>query len=803
MARTSPAEKITALYERLSRDDESQTESNSITNQKQYLEAYAREHGFRNIRHFTDDGYSGTNFNRPGFTELLEEIKAGHVSCLITKDMSRFGRNYLQVGFYTEILLPDKGVRFIAVNNNIDSAQPSDNDFAPFLNIMNEYYAKDTSKKIKAIFRSRMQAGKRCSGSVPYGYTRLDGDKQTLVVDEEAAAVVRRIFRLACDGLGPTQIAETLTQDKVLIPTAYMAEKHPERKLEHRYSDPYFWSGNTVGAILDCREYLGHTILGKTVCENFKTKKRRPATPDELMFFPDTHEAIIDQETWDTAQRLRVRKPKRLSGGTSTHRLSGLVFCADCGSKMRYTSPEAKSIRGEKVYDSDSAFQCGGFSNDRRNRKCVSHFVKASALEAAILSAIQKVSGYVLENEADFIEQMQSRWKAQQAQTSDDDRKELADIGRRIDELDILIKGLYESNMLGKLPDRQYQRLMNQYDSEQAALEQRRTELESAVAANEQKKPDTSRFIGLLNKYRECSELTDAMLYAFIEKIEVHAPTGGRTVYRQQRIDIYFNFIGNYVPPVAEISEEERIAAIEARQKEKAEAKKRRYEQRRRERLEALREAAQTDPEAAAQYEEYLRKKREAGQRQRSKLKALREADPEYIRQMEEKERIEAEKRLEKERKRQERASRKQKETRSELVARAKTDPEAAEQLAALRAKEADRRAQRKTEQERRMATDPAYAEQIRQRNLEYSRRHTARRKAQRLELEARAEAGDAEAAAQLESQHAYMCEAQKRSRQRMYDEAATGDPEAVARYEHYLQMRRESYQKKKEEVSA
>ena len=803
MARTSPAEKITALYERLSRDDESQTESNSITNQKQYLEAYAREHGFRNIRHFTDDGYSGTNFNRPGFTELLEEIKAGHVSCLITKDMSRFGRNYLQVGFYTEILLPDKGVRFIAVNNNIDSAQPSDNDFAPFLNIMNEYYAKDTSKKIKAIFRSRMQAGKRCSGSVPYGYTRLDGDKQTLVIDEEAAAVVRRIFRLACDGLGPTQIAETLTQDKVLIPTAYMADKHPERKLEHRYSDPYFWSGNTVGAILDCREYLGHTILGKTVCENFKTKKRRPATPDELMFFPDTHEAIIDQETWDTAQRLRIRKPKRLSGGTNTHRLSGLVFCADCGSKMRYTSPEAKSIRGEKVFDSDSAFQCGGFSNDRRNRKCVSHFIKASALEAAILAAIQKVNGYVLENEADFIEQMQSRWKAQQAQTSDDDRKELAAVGRRIDELDILIKGLYESNMLGKLPDRQYQRLMSQYDSEQAALEQRRTELESAVAANEQKKPDTSRFIGLLNKYRECSELTDAMLYAFIEKIEVHAPTGGRTVYRQQRIDIHFNFIGNYVPPVAEASEEERIAAIEARQKEKAEAEKRRYEQRRRERLEALREAPQADPEAAAQYEEHLRKKREAGQRQRAKLKALREADPEYIRQMEEKERIEAERRLEKERKRQERASRKQKETRSELVARAKTDPAAAEQLAALRAKEADRRAQRKEEQERRMATDPAYAEQIRQRNLEYSRRHTVRRKAQRLELEARAEAGDAEAAAQLESQHAYMCEAQKRSRQRMYDEAATGDPEAVARYEHYLQMRRESYQKKKEEVSA
>lgn len=799
MAKISPAEKITALYERLSRDDESQTESNSITNQKQYLEDYARQHGFRNIRHFTDDGYSGTNFNRPGFTELLEEIKAGHVSCLITKDMSRFGRNYLQVGFYTEILLPDKGVRFIAVNNNIDSAQPSDNDFAPFLNIMNEFYAKDTSKKIKAIFRSRMQAGKRCSGSVPYGYTRLDGDKQTLVVDEEAAAVVRRIFRLASDGLGPTQIAETLTSEKVPIPTAYMAAKHPEWRLEHRYSDPYFWSNNTISGILDCREYLGHTILGKTVCENFKTKKRRPATPDELMFFPDTHEAIIDQETWDTAQRLRVRKPKRLSSGTNTHRLSGLVFCADCGSKMRYISPESKLNSRGTAFDSDSAFQCGGFGNSRRNRKCVSHFVKASVLEAAILAAIQSVSGYVLENEADFIEQMQSRWKAQQSQSTDDDRRELAGIKLRIDELDILIQGLYESNILGKLPDRQYQRLMSQYDSEQATLEQRRTELESALTANEQKKPDTSRFISLLNKYRECSELTDTMLYAFIEKVEVHAPTGGRTVYRQQRIDIYFNFIGNYMPPAPEISEEERIAAIDARQKEKQDAKKRRAVQRRQEWVEALREAAQTDSEAAAQYEAYLAKKREQGRRQRERMKAIREADPEYIRQMAEKERVRAEKALETERKRQERQNRRKKETRAELVERAKTDPEAAEQLAALRAKEADRRAQRKEEQERRMAVDPEYAEQIRQRNLEYSRKHAARRKAQKLELEAKAEAGDTEAAAKLAEYRAYMCEASKRSRQKMYDEAEAGDPEAVARYERYLQMRREDYHRKKE----
>ncbi len=790
MARISPTEKITALYERLSRDDELQGESNSISNQKQYLEDFARQKGFRNIRHFTDDGYSGTNFNRPGFNALLEEIKAGRVAVLITKDMSRFGRNYLQVGFYTEILLPDKGVRFIAINNNIDSEHPQKNDFTPFLNIMNEYYARDTSNKIKAVFRSRMQAGKRCSGSVPYGYTRLPGDKQTLVIDEEAAAVVRRIFGMACDGMSVIQIVETLTAEKVPIPAAHMAAKHPERK--QRYSDPYFWSSRTVSAILDCREYLGHTILGKTICENFKTKKRRATTPDELMFFPNTHEAIIDQETWDTAQRLRVRRPKRLPSGASTHRLSGLVFCADCGMKMSYISPEGKAREGGKVYDSDSAFQCSRFRDRRRQAGCASHFIKASALEAAILAAIQKVSGYVLENGDEFVRQLQSRWEAQRSQTSDDDRRELSGIQKRIEELDLLIQNLYESNILGKLPDRQYQRLMSQYDGEQVTLEQRRAELETALQESEPDKPDIRRFTALVQKYRECAELTDAMLYAFVEKVEVHAPTEGLTIYRQQKIDIYFNFIGNYVPPEAEVSEEERIAVIAAQQEAKKRKKSKLATQRRQEKIEALREAAKTDPAAAAEYEAFLAQRREQGRHQREKMKAIREADPEYIRQMEEQERIKAEKALETERKRMERASRKRKETRAELVERAKTDPEAAEQLAALRAK-------KKAEQEARMVADSEYAEQVRQRNLEYSRKHTAREKAQREALEVRAEAGDTEAAAKLAEYHAYMCEAQKRSRQKMYDEARTGDPAAVARYERHLQVRREDYHRKKE----
>ena len=266
---------------------------------------------------------------------MVREIEAGNVSTVIVKDMSRFGRNYLQVGFYTEIMFPDKGVRFIAVNNSIDSAKPQENDFTPFLNIMNEFYSRDTSNKIKAIFRARMQDGKRCSGSVPYGYVRSPSDKQTLVVDPEAAQVVRQIFDLACQGMGAAKIADFLCESQVLIPSAYQRLHHPEN-CRHNYRNPYRWSGNTVNTILSRREYLGETILGKSVCENFKTKKRRAATPEEQLVFPNTHEAIIDQETWDTAQQMRKRAPRRRPNGSDSHRLSGLVYCADCGARLSY-----------------------------------------------------------------------------------------------------------------------------------------------------------------------------------------------------------------------------------------------------------------------------------------------------------------------------------------------------------------------------------------------------------------------------------------------------------------------------------
>ena len=788
--------KITALYERLSRDDEQAGESNSIQNQKKYLEEYARQHGLRNIRHFYDDGYSGTNFNRPGFAALLEEIEAGRVETLVVKDLSRFGRNYLQVGYYTEILFPKKGVRFIAINNNVDSAAPQDNDFTPFLNIMNEWYAKDTSNKIKAIFKSRMKDGMRCSGSIPYGYKRKPDDKQTLIVDEPAAEVVRKIFRLACQGNSTTAIADILTAEQVLIPAAYAALHNPRNCRHKCVKDPYRWNATTVGYILDRQEYLGHTVLGKSICENFKTKQRRAATPDELMIFPDTHEAIIDQDTWDIARKIRMKKKPRAANGTYSHRLSGLVYCADCGARMGFISPDAK--HGDKHYDSDSAFQCGNYRSTAA--ECVSHYVKTSVLEAAVLQAIQTVSKYVLENEADFIDQLRAVWNEHQTRATNNGQFELVDARKRMTELDEKIRKLYESALNGLLPERQAQRMIQQYDEEQILLEKRIEELECLVQQDEIKQVDTSRFIALVKKYRDCEELTDTMLYAFIDRIEVHEATGGRTVYRQQNIDIHFNFIGNYYPPVETISEEERIAAIEAEQLRKKQEKGKRSAERRKQKLDALRMAAEAgDPEAIAQYEKHLANQRERNQKRRQKLKEAREADPEYLSQLEEKERIKGEKMLETERKRMERASRKKKLTRAELKEKAKTDPEAAKEWEALKAKEAEARQRKKEREEARMAVDPEYAAMMAERKAEYTRARTARRKAEREALIELAKT-DEEAAKKLAEMRKYQSEATLRSRQKIVADAEAGDPEAIARYEAALAKRRENYHKKKAE---
>ena len=748
-------EKITALYERLSRDDEQQGESNSIVNQKKFLEDYAKANGLKNIRHFTDDGYSGTNFNRPGFRALLEEIKAGNVATLCIKDMSRIGRNYLQVGFYTEILFPDKGVRFIAVNNNIDSDNPTENEFTPFLNIMNEWYAKDTSKKIKAVFRNRMENGLRCSGAVPYGYKRMPGDKQTLYVDDEAADVVRRIFQMAAEQIPMAEIAKTLSEEKVLIPAAYHDAHGGEKKGKYRYKDPYHWSRNTVSGILERREYLGHTILGKTVSENFKTKKRKNVNPDDYLVFPDTHEPIIDQETWDKANKLRKRAPRRVANGTYTHRLSGLIFCADCGSRMAYAAPPPSRVEAGTVRDSDSSFNCGTYKSQRDG--CSSHHIKASDLEAVILKAVQAVAVNVLEDEEAFAKQLMEQWRQQQNRETAKEERELDEANARLAELDNLIQNLYENQIKGIMSERQVQRLMKQYDEEQISLEQRISELRESEkdAENAPKKSDIKRFIDLIRRYKDFTKLTDTMLYELIDKIVVHAATGGRTKYRQQRVDVYFSFIGHFQPPGAEITEEERIEMIDAECAEKKREQARRSSQARQERIAKLREDAKSDPEAAAEYEKYLEKNRERNRQFRERQKERCETDPEYREEQDAK-------RIERNKKNIEHYHQ-TKIPRAELVERAETDPEAAKELRIIREKEAEKNRQRKERQAERMVQDPEYAEKVRQANAEYNRRHTAKRKAAREELIERAKT-DPAVAEELEKNRAYQREASKRS---------------------------------------
>ena len=667
---------------------------------------------------------------------------------MIVKDMSRFGRNYLQVGFYTEMMFPKKNVRFIAVNNGVDSANPADDDFTPFLNIMNEWYAKDTSKKIKAVFKAKMRDGKRVSGAVPYGYCRKPEDKQTLYVDEASASVVRRIFQLACDGMGATAIADTLSEDKILIPSAYARQNHPEDCQCTNYHDPYTWNATTVGYILNRREYLGHTVLGKTTRDNFKTKRKRIANEDELLVFYNTHEAIIDQETYDKAQRMGKRVSPRRNSEKPAHRLSGLLYCADCGSRLAYINSKPKD---GKIYDSNQAFRCSRYHN--KYHSCTGHYIKASTIEMLIYQATKRVSQYVLKDEKEFVEQLKAQYELQCEKDNTDDKKELLEAKRRMMDLDDLIKGLYENFTLGRLPERQFNRLMTEYDTEQSSLEQRISELETATERISTKAVQIDKFVRLVKKYRDFEELTTPMLNDFIEKVVIHEAEGGRTKDRTQQVDIYFNFIGNFVLPLSE-----------------------------------------------DEYKAILEKGRQNNRKRSEKMRELRMSDPEYRAKMEEKERLA----LEREKKRQERATKKKKIALAELKEQAeKGNQEAVRELEERRAIARERSRKSAEKRKQRAENDPEYAKYLEERNAEYNRRHTARRKEQMEALRARAEAGDQEAQSQLAERKQYQVRATVKSYRKMREDALNGDPIAKVRYEKTLAMRREAYHAKKSEQTA
>ena len=531
-------EKITPLYERLSRDDELQGESNSISNQKQMLEDFSRRNGLPNPTHFTDDGISGTRFDRPGFLAMMEEVEAGRVEAIVIKDMSRLGRDYLKVGQVMEVLR-QRGVRLIAINDGVDSLK-GDDDFTPFRNIMNEFYARDTSRKIRSVFKSKGMSGKHLTGTVIYGYL-WDEKQEHWLVDEEASEVVRRIFSLTLEGYGPYQIACKLSADRIEIPVVHLARFNEGVNRSKPVKDPYGWGSSTIVNILKKREYLGHTINFKTR-KHFKDKKSHYVSEDEWTIFENTHEVIIDQQTFDLAQKIRSNVRRYPNGWGEAAPLTGLLYCADCGGKM-YVH---RTNNGKRV----SQYTCSNYTKVPCGTLCpTQHRINESAVLTLVSDTLRAIAEYSRNDRTEFIHTVQETQVAQQSADISKKRRRLAAAQKRAGELEKLICKIYEDNALGKLPDARYRALDAQYAKEQDALEIEIAELEKAVTGYEQSQKSAEKFIALIDKYENFDTLTNTMLNEFVEKILVHERARKGSQDTTQEIEIYFNFLGRYIPP--------------------------------------------------------------------------------------------------------------------------------------------------------------------------------------------------------------------------------------------------------------
>ena len=580
-------EKITALYERLSRDDfgkddDQQRESNSISNQKAMLEEFAARQGFTNIVHFTDDGISGTCFDRPGFLAMMKEVEAGNVEYLCIKDMSRMGRDYLKVGQIMEILR-QRGVRLIAINDGVDSAR-GDDDFTPFRNIMNEYYARDTSRKIRSTFQSKGKTGKHLTGTVIYGYLWNEARDQWLV-DPEAADVVKRIFAMTIEGYGPYQIASKLKEEKILIPSAYLARHGEGVNKNKTFKDVYGWGSSTICNILEKREYLGHTINFKTR-KHFKDKKSHYVPEDEWTIFENTHEAIIDQQTFDLVQKIRGNVRRYPDGWGEAAPLTGLLYCADCGGKM-YVH---RTNNGKRI----SQYTCSQYSKVPVGKLCTTqHRINEDVVLSLVSEMLKAIAEYAKHDRAEFVRVVQEAQSSQQTTEVRKQRTRLATAKQRVSELEVLLCKIYEDNILGKLSDSRYATLDAQYEKEQSELTAEISALEKAIKSYEKHEKDADRFIALIDKYENFDKLTIAMLNEFIEKILVHERDRKGSIQTTQEVEIYFNFVGRFVPPAfgeVELTPEEleEIRKREERKdrlhqnylKRKANGKQKEYEER-------------------------------------------------------------------------------------------------------------------------------------------------------------------------------------------------------------------------------
>ena len=532
-------EKITALYCRLSQDDALDGESNSITNQKALLSKYAADHGFRNTRFFVDDGFSGTSFQRPGFQEMMRYVEDYSVSAVIVKDLSRLGREYSYMGRLQDFIFPAYDVRFIAINDDVDSAK-GENDFAVFKNVFNDYYAKDTSKKIRAVVKMRGEAGEHIASNPPYGYIKDPQDKKKWIVDEEAAKVVQRIFNLCIAGKGPMQIAKILTADRVLTVTAYHAKQKGWAMPENLYR----WNTNAVLRILERREYTGCTVNFKTYTKSLKFKKRMENPVENQRVFEDTQPAIIEKGQWERVQELRKNKRRPTKTGR-TSMFSGLLYCADCGAKMRYCTTNYFERRQDH-------FVCANYRSNTGS--CSAHFIRAVVLEELVWRHMEAVISYVSRYEAHFRAVMEERLKLSTGEAIRVRRKKLAQDEKRLAELDRLFMRLYEDNVSGKVSDQRYATMSAAYEDEQAALQAEAQTLEKEIEVQERQLENLEQFIQRVHKYAGERELTPYALRELVKAIYIEAPdkSSGK---RRQNIRIVYDLVGFI--PLNELMKEE------------------------------------------------------------------------------------------------------------------------------------------------------------------------------------------------------------------------------------------------------
>ena len=522
---------VTALYARLSKDDDLVGDSNSIVHQKEILAKYAKEHGFTNIEFYVDDGFSGTNFNRPDFQRMMADAEEGKISTVIVKDMSRFGRDYIMVGYYTEIYFSNLDIRFIAINDNVDSNIQTENDLTPFKNVFNEWYARDTSKKIRAVFKAKGNSGKHLTTNPPFGYKKDPNDKDKWIIDDEAAATVRRIFQMYVDGYRISEIGHKLTEEKVETPILYYMNRGIKTNARSEY--PEIWDLMSIKYILSQTAYAGHTVNFQTAVKSYKTKKQIRLPKEDWIIYRNTQEPIIDEKTFETVQQMRKVKRARTKYN-EPNMFSGLLYCADCGNHLTIQ----RVARNRKMDN----FSCATYRKKKKGL-CSCHRILVSDLETIVKEDLQKVCEYVFLHEKEFTDEYLSGSKRETVKFQAKTKAELKRLSERQEEIGKIIRKLYEDNVNGRITDERFDFLAKSYEDEGNELKTKIQEFKNALASSVQDEEKLSKFLKVVKSYTKIEELTPEILNSFIEKIYI-GETEKYDGRKMQEVEIIYKFIG-------------------------------------------------------------------------------------------------------------------------------------------------------------------------------------------------------------------------------------------------------------------